>query len=144
MLKDEEITHSVNPSWTRESASFLADHRFVVLLSFMVLFLVTLPVLSHFSSTGAQRSVSIFTRLFFVGMLIAAVFAVGQGRRSLIIAIALAIPTVALQWISLAYDADDRSARPRPCPRGSAGGRRRRLPHSAGPAVATSRAGPPP
>ena len=94
------------PSPKDDSSSFLSAYRFVVLLIFMTLFLIALPVLSRISQTSDQGAVSIFSRLFFVGMLIAAVFAVAETRKSMMIALALALPTVSLQLGSLLYGAE--------------------------------------
>ncbi len=105
-MKLDEAESAESPSLGRESSSGLSDYRFAVLLSFMTLFLIALPILSKFSTTSAQGPVSILARLFFVGILIAAVFAVAQSRKSMVIALALAIPTVSLQWGPLVYDAE--------------------------------------
>ena len=88
-----------------EASSVPSDYRFVILLSLLTLYLITLPVLSQFSASKDQSIVSFLANGFFVGMLIAAVYAVVKDRTSLIIAFVLAIPTIALEWVPLAYDA---------------------------------------
>lgn len=105
-MSSGEVRQVEEPSPKDDSSSFLSAYRFVVLLIFMTLFLIALPVLSRVSQTSDQSAVSIFSRLFFVGMLIASVFAVAETRKSMMIALALALPTVSLQLGPLLYDAE--------------------------------------
>ena len=79
-------------------------HRFDILLATLSLFLLSVPVthaLSH-----SLRVANFVATTFMVALLISAAFAVSQSRRTVVIALSLAVPSIVLRILNLLLDSD--------------------------------------
>jgi voltage-gated potassium channel len=79
-------------------------HRFDILLGTLVLFLLAMPVLSLLGQ--GLPAANFVAAAFLVAMLLSAVFAVSQSRRTAITALALAVPAIVLRLLNLWFDQD--------------------------------------
>jgi voltage-gated potassium channel len=79
-------------------------HRFDILLGTLVLFLLAMPVLSLLGE--GLPAANFVAAAFLVAMLLSAVFAVSQNRRTAITALALAVPAIVLRLLNLWFDQD--------------------------------------
>ncbi len=79
-------------------------HRFDILLGTLVLFLLSMPVIDLLGQ--GLRAANFVAAAFLVAMLLSAVFAVSQSRRTAIAALALAVPAIALRLLNLWFDQD--------------------------------------
>ena len=81
-------------------------HRFVVLLAVLLLLMLSVPV-AHFLGPGSHP---VLTRLtvtsLLAAMLVSAVFAVSENRRTVLIAGMLALPAILLRGLTLLVETD--------------------------------------
>ena len=79
----------------------LSQHRFVVLLQALVLFMLATPVVQLL---GPSRLASGVLTVLFLVMICMAAFAVSTRRRTGIVTVSLVVPVFIFQWLNLALD----------------------------------------
>ena len=72
----------------------MKSYRFSMLLMTLLLLLLFYPVLDHFELTGLTMLLNVFTSL----ILLSSVYAVGDNRRQMVIALAIILPALVLGW----------------------------------------------
>ncbi len=72
----------------------MKQYRFNILLVMLLLLLLFYPFLDHFKLTGLTLLLNVFTSL----VLLSSVYAVGENRRQVVLALAIIIPALMLGW----------------------------------------------
>ena len=83
-----------------------SENRFVVLLVVLLLLLASAPLVDHFASRLHPILPHVLMGGFFFAMLLSAVYAVSDSRRTAVTATLLAVPTIAFWLIDLKFEND--------------------------------------
>ena len=99
------MTEDGSDSQLSSGGVFAAAHRrrFDILLGALVLLMLSAPVVRHLTPGWQPATGSVMITVAFTVMLLSAVFAVSQGRRSFIVALSLAIPAIFPRILGLAF-----------------------------------------
>jgi len=97
-------TRHTNPRWT-DRLAIARRQRFSILLAALILVLLSAPIARVLAPAVSPPVARAGVAVVFTVMLIAAAFAVGRTRRTVVMALALVIPAVLFREIRLVSDA---------------------------------------
>jgi voltage-gated potassium channel len=96
MTTEDTKDSTTTPRWRQR----LLQHRFVVMLVLLSLFLTVLPFLRALNPAHQRGFFAIISAPLFIGILLSAVFAISRTRMTLTIAVVLGIPAVIMEFLS--------------------------------------------